>query len=175
MARLTCRRCGYQESIGFHVNGCPQCLRNGRRGIFEVTYNYDAAAQEALARALRRRRVHCIWRFESLVPASGRDVEVVTLGEGGTPLIEANWLPASDAVGRLFLKNETANPTWCSKDRGNAVSATMGRLLGAPGMVATTTGNHGTSLAAYCGLASIPAIAVMSVHSDVIHRAMTAM
>jgi threonine synthase len=55
------------------------------------------------------------------------------------------------------------------------VSATMGRLLGVPGMVATTTGNHGTSLAAYCGRASIPAIAVMSVQSDVIHRAMTAM
>jgi threonine synthase len=135
MARLTCRRCGHHAALGFHVNGCPECLGNGQRGIYEVTYDYDAAAQEDLRRALRRSRDHSMWRFEGLLPAGSRDVDVVTLGEGGTPLVHAGWLPASNRLGRLFLKNETANPTWCSKDRGNAVSATMGRLLGAAGMV----------------------------------------
>jgi threonine synthase len=72
----------------------------------------------------------------------------------------------------VFLKNETANPTWCSKDRGNAVTASVGRMLEVGGVVAVTTGNHGASVAAYCGHASLSSVILMNPQSDIVHRAM---
>jgi len=97
---------------------------------------------------------------------------MVTLGEGGTPLLDAAWLSRFTGAEKVYLKNETANPTWCSKDRANTVSVSVGRSLGAPGMVAITTGNHGASMVAYSARAGVPAIALCSPRSDCIHRAM---
>ncbi len=98
--------------------------------------------------------------------------DVVSLGEGGTPLFQAPWASPDSGGLDVWLKNESANPTWCSKDRGNAVSVSIGLALDVPGLVAISTGNHGASMAAYCGRTSLPAIALLSPHSDVIHRTM---
>src|SRR5712692_2109767 len=174
METLVCRSCGRSHSINLHPRGCPSCASKGRRGILEGQCEYGASAKDGLSRAFESPRSHSIWRFGALLPMGTEDAQVVTLGEGGTPLVEAKWLGDFAGVDCIFLKNETANPTWCSKDRGNAVSASVGRMLNVPGMVAVTTGNHGASAAAYCGHASLPAIALMSVESDIIHRGMVA-
>lgn len=174
MAALVCRSCGRSYTIELYPHGCPRCAQEGKPGILEVLYEYGASIKHDLGRAFQSRRRHSMWRYDALLPIAAEDPRMVTLGEGGTPLVEAGWLGTFVPVKSIFLKNETANPTWCSKDRGNAVSASMGRMLNAPGMVAVTTGNHGASVAAYCGQASLPAIALMSVESDMIHHGMVA-
>src|SRR2546429_3125196 len=174
MTTLVCRNCGRSHAIQLHPRGCPNCASKGRQGILEVQYEYGASTKDELNRAFESPRSHSIWRFGTLLPIGTGETQVVTLGEGGTPLVEARWLGDFAGVESIFLKNETANPTWCSKDRGNAVTASVGRILNVPGMVAVTTGNHGASAAAYCGHASLPVIALMSVDSDIILRGMVA-
>jgi threonine synthase len=174
MATLVCRDCGRSQVLGVYPKGCPACARDGKHGVLEATYEYDGAARTEMRRAFDSRRVHSVWRFDALLPLTAREAHAVTLGEGGTPLVEAGWINAFASLEAVFLKNETANPTWCSKDRGNAVSVSVGRKFQARGMVAVTTGNHGASAAAYCGHAGVPCIVLMAIESDVIHRAMVA-
>ena len=174
MTRLACRDCGRVQSLGIYPRGCPACTQAGKHGILEVTYEYGGAVRTALQRAFDSPRAHSVWRFDVLLPMTARDAHAVTLGEGGTPLVEAGWLSDFASLQTVFLKNETSNPTWCSKDRGNAVSVSVGRALKARGMVAVTTGNHGASTAAYSGHAGVPCIVLLAVESDVIHRAMVA-
>ena len=173
MAELACRECGRSNAIARFRRGCPACAERGALGLLEVSYAYNGEMKRALQAALERPGDRSLWRFRSLLPLQD-GVEPATLGEGSTPLIAAGWLSGPLDVGSVYLKNETANPTWCSKDRANTVSVSVGRALGARGMTATTTGNHGTSMVAYCARAGIPAIALCSPFSDVIHRAMIA-
>jgi threonine synthase len=74
----------------------------------------------------------------------------VTLGEGATPLVESVRIGPSLGLRRLLFKLESCNPTGSYKDR--FVAAEVARLLkvGAKACVATSSGNTGSSLAAYC-------------------------
>jgi threonine synthase len=139
-------------------------------GFLEVVYEHGPAGETQLRRALDEARWRSVWRFRAALPPAGD--EPVTLGEGGTPCVAAPWAVPHGSGTDVWLKNETLNPTWCSKDRGNAVSVSLGRALEAPGLVAISTGNHGASMAAYAGRAGIPAIALLSPHADAVHRAM---
>jgi len=172
MAQLRCRECGSSFEVGAYPRGCPTCAAKGKLGLLEVTYAYDGETRRQLQEALEKPKRRTLWRFDCLLPLRAENEHTVTLGEGGTPLLNAGWLSCFTGAGQVYLKNETANPTWCSKDRANTVSVSIGRLLGAPGMVAITTGNHGASMVAYSARAGVPAIALCSPHSDGIHRAM---
>ena len=171
--RLYCRECGALYGWGRYPVGCPACAERGQLGILEVTYAYDGETKRRLLDALSRAERRSLWRFEALLPLP-EGAQPITLGEGGTPLVAAPWLRHFVGLEQVYLKNETANPTWCSKDRVNTVSITMAHTLGARGIVASTTGNHGASMVAYSARAGIPAVAVCSPHSDIIHRAMIA-
>jgi threonine synthase len=73
---------------------------------------------------------------------------VVTLREGGTPLIPATWL--SEQVGcEVYLKVEGANPTGSFKDRGMTVAISKAKEEGAEAVVCASTGNTSASMAAY--------------------------
>jgi threonine synthase len=85
----------------------------------------------------------------------------VTLGEGGTPLLEAPRLSARLGV-ELWLKWEGANPTGSFKDRGMAVAVTRALERGAAGIVCASTGNTAASAAAYAARAGLPAIVLAS-------------
>lgn len=85
--------------------------------------------------------------------------EQCTMGEGNTPLIKA---PASlksyTGLDRLYLKNESANPTWSFKDRGTLATCAFARQLREHVLITVSTGNMGQSVAAYaarCGLQAI--------------------
>jgi len=95
-----------------------------------------------------------IWRFAdrfSSVPAASR----VTRGEGNTPLVRSTRIGPALGVDRLYFKLETGNPTGSYKDRfaAAAVSDMVARGLGR--CVATSSGNTGSALAAYCAAAGI--------------------
>ncbi len=175
MAKLRCRSCGNEAPLARHAVGCPACAAAGRFGVLEATYDYDGAAREALARAIEARGRRSLWDFAALFPLPEGTVPI-TLGEGGTPLVGGDWLAEWAGVSStgVYLKNETANPTWCSKDRGNSLSLAVAKALGAPGTVAITTGNHGASVVAYSARAGLPSVALMNPLSDVVHRAMIA-
>jgi threonine synthase len=85
------------------------------------------------------------------VPPGAR---VVTLGEGGTPLVEAPYL--GELTGsRVLLKVEGANPTGSFKDRGMTVAMTYALASGAKAVICASTGNTSASAAAYAARAGL--------------------
>jgi threonine synthase len=90
----------------------------------------------------------------------GPETPVVSLAEGGTPLLESAWL--SERTGaRVWLKVEGANPTGSFKDRGMAVALSAALAEGAEACVCASTGNTSASMAAYAARAGITAIVLV--------------
>jgi threonine synthase len=100
-----------------------------------------------------------IEEFRSRLPVSGA-TPVVTLLEGGTPLIPAPFV--SDLVGRdVFLKFEGMNPTGSFKDRGMTLAVSKAVEEGATAVACASTGNTSASAAAYAARAGIGCIVVL--------------
>jgi len=98
-----------------------------------------------------------VWRYRAFLPDAPMD-EIVTLGEGGTPLLPAERLGKELGLANLLIKDESRNPTGSFIDRGSTVLVTLARRAGARECACVTTGNLGASLAAYCAKGGISAL-----------------
>jgi threonine synthase len=97
-----------------------------------------------------------MWRYRELMPLFAGE-EPVTLGEGWTPLLHAARLGARAGVARLFIKDESLNPTNSFKARGLSAAVTRAKYLGAHTLSVPSAGNAANALAAYAAAAGIPA------------------
>lgn len=97
-----------------------------------------------------------MWRYREWLPLED-DEQAVSLGEGGTPLLEAGRLAASEGFGRLLVKDESVNPTGSFKARGLSAAVTRAKAGGAKSFVVPTAGNAGVALSAYAARAGLPA------------------
>jgi threonine synthase len=84
----------------------------------------------------------------------------VTLGEGGTPLVESRWL-SDVGGGQVWLKVEGMNPTGSFKDRGMTTALSVAVHEGARAVVCASTGNTSASMAAYAAKARIKPIVLV--------------
>jgi len=105
---------------------------------------------------LLRRERWTMWRYSPWLPL-GEGEHPVTLGEGGTPLLTVPRLGVRHGFERLWVKDESTNPTGSFKARGLAVAVTRAVLSGATEFVIPTAGNAGIALAAYATRAGVPA------------------
>ncbi|GAB7388959.1 threonine synthase [Bacillaceae bacterium] len=121
----------------------------------EIEYDYGSAFLQATFREMHKRPLEGIWKYRELLPVAS-DVQAVTLGEGETPLLRAERLQHFVQHERLFIKNETVNPTLSFKDRPLSVALTVARQFRLPGVVTASTGNTGVAAAAYAAKAGIP-------------------
>ncbi len=96
-----------------------------------------------------------IWRWRTLLPAVGREV---SLGEGGTPLIEG---PSG-----VLLKLEGQNPTLSFKDRAMALAASFALDRGFDGLVVASTGNAAASASAYAARGGLRCRVIVGTESD---------
>jgi threonine synthase len=112
------------------------------------------------ARAWRRESLHGrepnMWRYRELMPLFD-DEQPLTLGEGWTPLMHARRLGAQLGLERLFVKDESLNPTNSFKARGLSAAVTRAAHLGAKTLSVPSAGNAANAMAAYAALAGIPA------------------
>ena len=95
-----------------------------------------------------------VWRFREFLPFP-EDADVVSLGEGNTPLYDAPRSADYCRLPQLKLKHQGCNPTGSFKDTGMTVAVTQARKLGARLVVCASTGNTAASLAAYAARASL--------------------
>jgi threonine synthase len=95
-----------------------------------------------------------MWRYADVLPVDADD-EIVTLGEGLTPLLPSREHPGT------YIKDESKNPTRSFKSRGMAAAVTMARKLGARSLAAPTAGNAGAALSAYGARAGLPVFVAM--------------
>ena len=118
---------------------------------------YDlAAAAGVRTRASLRDRPQTMWRYREAMPA-GDAGGPVSLGEGFTPLVHARRLGAALGMGRLYVKDESPNPTNSFKARGLSAAVTVARRLGATALSVPSAGNAANALAAYAARAGMAA------------------
>lgn len=97
-----------------------------------------------------------VWRYRAFLPTVAAE-EVVTLGEGGTPLLRAERLSHELGLRNLLIKDESRNPTGSFMDRGSTVLLSLAKERGVKECTCVTTGNLGASLSAYCAKAGLKA------------------
>jgi threonine synthase len=126
---------------------CPSCA-------LPLLARYDLAAARGWKRDSLVGRAPNMWRYRELMPLLPGD-EPVTLGEGFTPLFHARRLGAALGLDRLFIKDESLNPTNSFKARGQSAAITRAKALGAQTIALPTAGNAGNAAAAYSAAAGL--------------------
>lgn len=138
------------------LSGCPSTSDDDMQYPLEIDYDYGRVDPSLFEQA----PLPGMSRWAPLLPPL---VEELSMGEGGTALVDAGPLAASIGLDcPLFLKDESRNPTWSHKDRLNYCTVSAAVLNGAPGIVAASSGNHGAAAAAYAARAGLPCIIVTS-------------
>ena len=115
---------------------------------------YDLKAARAWKRESLVGRESSMWRYREMMPLLPGDVPV-TLGEGFTPLLHATRLGRTLGLDRLFIKDESLNPTNSFKARGQSAAITRAKALGATTISLPTAGNAGNAAAAYSAAAGL--------------------
>lgn len=134
---LACRECGHAVALG-PVYACPECF-----GPLEVSYTFGNVTREQIEAGPRN-----IWRYRDLLPVPSRVVETQNIEPGLTRLIRADNLAAELGMRRLWVKDDSVNPTNSFKDRVVAVAVAAARELGFTVLACPSTGNLANAVAA---------------------------
>jgi len=144
--RLTCSHCDSTYATNALINVCRNCGS-------PILVLYDLSSRPELRTEVASRAAN-MWRYREVLPPVD-DAEIVTLGEGITPLLPSRVMP------NVFIKDESKNPTRSFKSRGMAAAVTMAKKLGAKSLGAPTAGNAGAALSAYGARAGLPVFVAM--------------
>ncbi len=153
---LRCQRCSGEFRADRRWEGCPACADDAWAANVVVDYDLKRAK-----RAWRQWSGRGLWRYAAFLPADDPAARV-SLGEGATPLLRLSTTVRGWR--RVWLKNESTNPTWSYKDRQCAVAVAKALEFGTTVVTAWSTGNHGASAAAYA--ARVGLVAVISTRED---------
>ncbi len=142
LTHLQCTRCSRTYSADELQTLCPE---DG--GVLYARYDLERGRRE-LSRDEVAGRAAGMWRIHELMPVRER-ANIVTLGEGGTPLLSAPRLGARLGWPNLYVKEEGLNPTGSFKARGIGAAVSKANELGVTALTIPTAGNAGSALAAY--------------------------
>lgn len=132
---------------------------------------YDInAVGNAVSRAEIADRAPTLWRYRELLPVR-RQENVVSFGEGMTPVVAAPRLGRAIGVPRLQIKDEGVLPTGTFKARGAAVGVSRAQELGARRFTMPTNGNAGAAWASYGARAGMEALIAMPYGAPRVTRA----
>ncbi len=148
---FTCVGCAASYPPDRDLLLCPEC-----QNLLEADYDYARLARE-LDRDALWRRADDVWRWRELLPVLD-PAKIVTLGEGGTPLLRSDRLARACGVRELWLKSDASNPTGSLKDRSITVSATKALEFGYGVLACDSTGNKASSTAAYAARAGLRSV-----------------
>jgi threonine synthase len=95
-----------------------------------------------------------MWRYREVMPVA-QDENIVSLGEGWTPLLKAQTLAANTGVREVYIKDESQNPTQSFKARGMSAAVSMARELGVKKLAVPSAGNAAGALSAYAARAGL--------------------
>ena len=138
--------------------GQVHTLHKGR----PIVVKYDLPAiKEAVTKHDLRHREPTLWRYRELLPVR-HDENIVTLGEGMTPLLTCPRLGAALGLhgGLLQIKDESQLPTGSFKSRGMALAVSMAKELGIKRLALPSAGNAGGAAAAYGARAGMESVHV---------------
>ncbi|MEM2311082.1 MAG: threonine synthase [Candidatus Methanomethylicia archaeon] len=147
---MVCEKCGREYPLDSYSFRCFDCNEP-----IMVLYDYEAL-KDSLSRDSLKSRVFNVWRYRELLPIKGDNV--VSLFEGGTPLIKSFRIHRLFGFRNLYFKDESRNPTGSFKDRGSSVGVSKALEIGAKVVGCASTGNMASSLSAYATKAGLKCI-----------------
>ena len=151
---LECPQCHQVFSAQKEQTFCHECHA-------PILARYDLAKLRGqLDRDEFHRRPPGMWRWRELLPVSDLSY-ISSLGEGDTPLLPLPRLGRNFGVSKLWVKDESLNPTASFKARGLSVAVSKAKEVGLQKLVIPTAGNAGGALAAYASRARMKSTAVM--------------
>ncbi|HEY7910467.1 MAG TPA: threonine synthase [Blastocatellia bacterium] len=150
---LYCSLCEKQYVAGRLYNLC-ECGKP-----LMVAYDLDRAARTLSKESLASREP-TLWRYREVLPVEDAG-NIISLGEGMTPLLRAARLGGSIGMSDLYIKDESLNPTASFKARGMAVALSMAKELGATRLAVPSAGNAAGALAAYAARGGLEAFIFM--------------
>jgi threonine synthase len=134
---LVCRECGHRSPLGpFYA--CPECF-----GPLEVGYDFPAVTREQIEAGPNN-----IWRYQPLLPVPADIASSPNTEPGMTRLLRATNLGRELGIDRLWVKDDSGNPTHSFKDRVVAVALSAARELGMTVFACPSTGNLANAVAA---------------------------
>ncbi len=142
LTHLECTWCGKDHSHNQPIRTCTNCGK-----VLFARYDLPSIKREVNRDVLKGRQ-NDMWRFYELMPLLNMD-NLVTLGEGGTPLMRAKNLGAALGLENLYIKDEGLNPTGSFKARGLSAAVSKAKEVGEMRVTMPTAGNAGGALAAY--------------------------
>lgn len=150
--QLCCPRCALVTGEQQANRGCPACREDGH--AVNMLPRYDLAGLTAVPVDPQQPG---IFRHRAVLPVPP-DSEPISLGEGRTPLVRLSNLGPELGIERLYVKDESRNPTWSYKDRLVAAALTHARSRGARRVVVSSSGNAGAAAAAYAAAAGMDCV-----------------
>jgi threonine synthase len=148
VTHLECALCGLEHEARLLHNLCTAC---GKPLL--VRYDLERAKMFLNKESLAARRPD-LWRYREVLPVEN-DNNIVSLGEGWTPLLRATRLARRVGIQDVFIKDESQNPTQSFKARGMATAVSMAKELGAKKLAVPSAGNAAGALAAYAARAGL--------------------
>jgi threonine synthase len=150
LADLQCGICQAEYPLTQLIYRCPRC-------DYPLEVRYPAEGRRRAFLKGLEDGSPTLWRYHGLLPVR-QPSQVVSLGEGGTPLVKSTRLAGHLKLDWLYFKDESRNPTGSFKDRGTSVGVSLAHALKAPAVGCVSTGNMAHSLAAYAARAGLPAL-----------------
>jgi threonine synthase len=148
---LVCRECAASYALGARY-ACEECF-----GPLEIGYDFGA-----LTRADIESGPGSIWRYAGLLPVSADPgLRPADLSPGWTRLHRADRLAAELGMRRLWVKDDSGNPTHSFKDRVVAVAVNAAHTLGLATVACASTGNLAGAVAAAAARAGLRAIVLV--------------
>ncbi|HET9713925.1 MAG TPA: threonine synthase [Pyrinomonadaceae bacterium] len=154
VTHLECGLCGLEHEARRLLNLCRNC---GKPLL--VRYDLNRSKATLTKESLSSRRAD-LWRYREVLPVE-QDDNIISLGEGWTPLLRAERLGETVGIRELYIKDESQNPTQSFKARGMAVAISMARELGATKVAVPSAGNAAGALAAYAARAGLESFIFM--------------
>ncbi|WP_454804572.1 threonine synthase [Mucilaginibacter phyllosphaerae] len=153
LINLKCPACGAEYDAA-QTN--TFCIEDGCNTTLFAQYDLS----QALDKAILKDRPASMWRYRELLPVIGEE-NIVTMGEGFTPIIPVKNLTEDTTGNQVFWKNEAGNPTGSFKARGIGMAVSKAKELGITTIATPTAGNAGGALAAYAARGGIKAVVYM--------------
>ena len=148
VTHLECAACNLRHEARRLLNLCREC---GKPLL--VRYDLEQVRSTLTKETLAGRRAD-LWRYREVLPVAD-DENIVSLGEGWTPMLHAERLGNELGIDQLYIKDESQNPTQSFKARGMSAAVSMAKELGAQKLAVPSAGNAAGALAAYAARAGL--------------------
>ena len=141
---LQCRECKKEYEPTFKYI-CDDCF-----GPLDVKYDFPSVTKETFAN-----REHTYWRYYEMLPILDKS-NIVSIHAGMTPLIKAEKLGKELGLNKLYIKNDSVNPTFSFKDRPAGIAVSKAKEFGLSAVGCASTGNLASATAAHAAKGGFP-------------------